>query len=394
MVVATSAFQRRGLGAEQADRNVDYCLRDWFSCMRLTPCPCPPRITPGSAGSGVRRGHRSGSLVVTPLSPVARWARGPLALACLTALLPACDCFFGQRPLAAPVAAPQNGAASCSGSGLWPWRARQTPHPAPGDSPRMMGLGQAGLLHGALPLATFVQTAFVKWPAGKRGGTFRGRGNSAFGGRAKAPWGGRGLTAAVKKAAAPIAADKDTLAPPSKGYKLVVVESPAKARTIQKFLDVGMYVVDACMGHVRDLPSSAKEVSPELKPRFGKVLGVDFEDNFRPLYIISPSKTAVIARLIKAQKHASELILATDEDREGEAISWHLLEILKPKIPVKRAVFHEITREAIARAFESPRELDMSLVSAQETRRIMDRLVGFTMSPLLWKKIAPKISAG
>jgi DNA topoisomerase IA len=275
------------------------------------------------------------------------------------------------------------------------------------------------------------------------------------------------------------------------GYKLVIVESPAKARTIQKFLD-NKFVVESCMGHVRDLPQKARDVPLELKPTYGKLLGVDPDNGFAALYVIMNGKEAVIKRLKDRLKGAAELILASDEDREGEAISWHLLELLKPKVPVKRAVFHEITREvtnqplrarrvalyactraptcaqpstlnpqpstlnpyyprarthpharaptrrarasstlcmhtrpthptrarhilrdfvkadfsvcvrahthaytqAIIRAFEAPRELNYNLVHAQEARRILDRLAGYTMSPLLWRKISPGLSAG
>jgi DNA topoisomerase-1 len=177
------------------------------------------------------------------------------------------------------------------------------------------------------------------------------------------------------------------------GYKLVIVESPAKARTIQKFLDAS-FVVESCMGHVRDLPQKARDVPPELKATYGKMLGVDPDNGFAALYVTMRGKETVIKSLKQKLKGASELILASDEDREGEAISWHLLELLKPKVQVKRAVFHEITREAILRAFEAPREVDYNLVYAQEARRILDRLAGYTMSPLLWRKISPGLSAG
>jgi DNA topoisomerase-1 len=181
----------------------------------------------------------------------------------------------------------------------------------------------------------------------------------------------------------------------SGGYKLVIVESPAKARTIQKFLDAS-FVVESCMGHVRDLPQKARDVPPELKGTYGKMLGVDPDNGFAALYVTMKGKEAVIRSLKAKLKFASELILASDEDREGEAISWHLLQLLKPssKVHVKRAVFHEITREAILRAFEAPRDVDYNLVHAQEARRILDRLAGYTMSPLLWRKISPGLSAG
>jgi len=198
---------------------------------------------------------------------------------------------------------------------------------------------------------------------------------------------------ATRKAAGGTSATTKTKKAAGGGYKLVIVESPAKARTIQKFLD-SMFVVESCMGHVRDLPRKARDVPIELKPTYGKMLGVDADNGFAALYVTMDGKESIIKKLKDKLKGASELILASDEDREGEAISWHLLELLKPKVPVKRAVFHEITREAIFRAFESPRQLDYNLVHAQEARRILDRLAGYTMSPLLWRKISPGLSAG
>jgi DNA topoisomerase I len=174
---------------------------------------------------------------------------------------------------------------------------------------------------------------------------------------------------------------------------LVIVESPTKARTISKFLPSG-YQVKASMGHVRDLPSSAEEIPAEFKEAKWANLGVNVEDNFEPLYIIPKDKKKIVSELKAALKEADELILATDEDREGESISWHLLQLLKPKVPTKRMVFHEITKEAIQRALKDCREVDEKLVHAQETRRILDRLVGYTVSPLLWKKIARGLSAG
>ncbi len=174
---------------------------------------------------------------------------------------------------------------------------------------------------------------------------------------------------------------------------LVIVESPTKAKTIRKFLGAD-YQVLASMGHVRDLPPTAADVPEELKKSPKGKLGVDVDHNFEPLYIIPKSKTKTVSELKKALKDASSLYLATDEDREGESISWHLLELLKPKVPVKRLVFHEITKQAIENALAHPRELDENLVRAQETRRILDRLVGYTVSPVLWKKIAFGLSAG
>ena len=174
---------------------------------------------------------------------------------------------------------------------------------------------------------------------------------------------------------------------------LVIVESPTKARTIRNFLPSG-YQVEASMGHVRDLPSSADEIPANVKGEKWAQLGVNVESNFEPLYVIPKDKKKVVKELKDALKQADELILATDEDREGESISWHLKELLKPTVPIKRMVFHEITREAIRDALKNCREINLELVHAQETRRILDRLVGYTISPLLWKKIAPKLSAG
>ena len=175
--------------------------------------------------------------------------------------------------------------------------------------------------------------------------------------------------------------------------RLVVVESPTKARTIRKFLPAG-YQVEASMGHVRDLPSSAAEIPAKVKKEKWARLGVNIEDGFTPLYVVPSDKKKTVKLLKDALKDADELYLATDEDREGESIGWHLLEVLKPTVPVKRMVFHEITKEAILKALDETRELDTRLVDAQEARRILDRLVGYSVSPVLWKKIAPKLSAG
>ena len=175
--------------------------------------------------------------------------------------------------------------------------------------------------------------------------------------------------------------------------RLVVVESPTKARTIRKFLPSG-YRVEASMGHVRDLPSSAAEIPAKVKKEKWARLGVNVDDGFTPLYVVPADKRKTVKMLKDALKDADELYLATDEDREGESIGWHLLEVLQPKVPVKRMVFHEITKPAILRALEETRDLDHRLVDAQEARRLLDRLVGYSVSPLLWKKIAPKLSAG
>lgn len=174
---------------------------------------------------------------------------------------------------------------------------------------------------------------------------------------------------------------------------LVIVESPTKARTIGNYLPKD-YLVEASMGHVRDLPASAEEIPPEYKDKKWATLGVNVENNFEPLYVVPQTKKKVVRELQAALKKADKLILATDEDREGESISWHLTQILKPKVPVERMVFHEITREAIQEALKNCRQIDENLVRAQETRRILDRLVGYTLSPLLWKKIAWGLSAG
>jgi DNA topoisomerase-1 len=167
---------------------------------------------------------------------------------------------------------------------------------------------------------------------------------------------------------------------------LVIVESPTKARTISKFLPAS-YVVEASMGHVRDLPESKKDIPAEYKSEDWAKLGVNVEEGFEPLYIVPSDKKKVVRSLKSALKNASELILATDEDREGESISWHLLQVLNPKVPTKRMVFHEITAEAIRSALQTCRDVDENLVHAQETRRILDRLVGYTLSPLLWHKM-------
>jgi len=174
---------------------------------------------------------------------------------------------------------------------------------------------------------------------------------------------------------------------------LVIVESPAKAKTISGFLGNG-YMVEPSVGHVRDLPSDAKEVPAAYKHEPWARLGVDVDNGFKPLYVIVPGKKERVSKLRALLKDASEVYLATDEDREGESIAWHLLEVLHPRVPVKRMVFHEITRDAIRQALEHPRDLDRRLVDAQETRRILDRLYGYEVSPVLWKKVLPRLSAG
>jgi DNA topoisomerase-1 len=177
------------------------------------------------------------------------------------------------------------------------------------------------------------------------------------------------------------------------GTKLVIVESPAKARKIGSFLGDD-YVVEASVGHIRDLPQRAADIPKEFKKFAWAKEGVNIEEDFAPLYVINPDKKAKVSELKELMKDADELILATDEDREGEAIAWHLIEVLRPKIPVRRMVFHEITKEAIQKAANETRDLDYRLVDAQETRRVLDRLYGYRLSPVLWKKVMPRISAG
>ena len=177
------------------------------------------------------------------------------------------------------------------------------------------------------------------------------------------------------------------------GHKLVIVESPAKAKTIAGYLGSG-YVVESSIGHIRDLPQSASDIPAAIKGQPWARLGVDVENQFTPYYVVSSDKKSHITKLKKLLKDASELYLATDEDREGEAIAWHLYDELKPKIPVKRMVFHEITPQAIRAAVESPRDIDQDLVNAQEARRILDRLYGYEVSPVLWKKVMSGLSAG
>ncbi|KXB80917.1 type I DNA topoisomerase [Varibaculum cambriense] len=174
--------------------------------------------------------------------------------------------------------------------------------------------------------------------------------------------------------------------------KLVIVESPAKARTISGYLGAD-FQVEASVGHIRDLPQPSA-LPDKLKQSGYKKFAVDVDNNFQPYYVVNPDKKKTVAGLRKDLAQAEELYLATDEDREGEAIAWHLLEVLKPKVPVKRMVFHEITREAIDRALENTRDIDTDLVEAQETRRILDRLYGYEVSPILWRKVARHLSAG
>jgi DNA topoisomerase-1 len=174
---------------------------------------------------------------------------------------------------------------------------------------------------------------------------------------------------------------------------LVIVESPAKARTIEKYLGKG-YRVESSIGHIRDLPKSASDIPEKYKGQAWARLGLDVDNDFQPLYVVSPDKRQHVAKLRKMAQEADEVILATDDDREGESIAWHLYQELKPKVPVKRMVFHEITKDAIQQAIANPRQIDRDLVEAQEARRALDRLYGYEVSPVLWKKVAPKLSAG
>ena len=174
---------------------------------------------------------------------------------------------------------------------------------------------------------------------------------------------------------------------------LVIVESPAKARTIERYLGPG-YKVESSIGHIRDLPRTAAEVPQKYRGRPWARLGVDIEGGFDPLYVIPSEKRGQITKLRSALRGADELVLATDEDREGEAIAWHLQEVLRPKVPVRRMVFHEITKSAVEAALSDTREIDRRLVDAQEARRVLDRLYGYEVSPVLWKKVQPRLSAG
>src|SRR6266705_6046120 len=177
------------------------------------------------------------------------------------------------------------------------------------------------------------------------------------------------------------------------GRRLVIVESPAKARTIAGYLGKD-YVVESSIGHIRDMPDKAAEIPLKYRKEPWARLGVNVDADFEPLYVVNADKKQQVAKLKSLLKNADELLLATDEDREGEAIAWHLLEELKPKVPHSRMVFHEITPEAIARAIANPQELDQGKVDAYQARRVLDRLYGYEVSPVLWKKVMPKLSAG
>src|SRR5581483_8496166 len=179
----------------------------------------------------------------------------------------------------------------------------------------------------------------------------------------------------------------------ARDMKLVIVESPAKAKTIAGYLG-DEFVVESSVGHIRDLPHNASEIPAKYKAEPWARLGVDVDNDFEPLYVVDSRKKKVVSDLKAKLKNADELLLATDEDREGEAIAWHLREVLDPKVPVRRMVFHEITRAAIERALTETRDIDDCLVDAQETRRILDRLYGYEVSPVLWRKIMQGLSAG
>src|SRR6188472_1625189 len=174
---------------------------------------------------------------------------------------------------------------------------------------------------------------------------------------------------------------------------LVIVESPAKAKTLGRFLG-NKYRVEASYGHIRDLPESAADVPKDIKDKEWGRLGVDVESDFTPYYVVPSAKRKQVAHLKTAVKDASELLLATDPDREGESISWHLTQVLKPKVPVRRIVFHEITEDAVKEALDNPGDVNENLVRAQVSRRILDRLYGYTLSPVLWKKVQTGLSAG
>src|SRR6185312_9027580 len=190
-----------------------------------------------------------------------------------------------------------------------------------------------------------------------------------------------------------IASESHGYRDPPMSKRLVIVESPAKARTIAGYLGPD-FVVESSVGHIRDLPDSAAEIPEKYKGESWARLGVNVDHGFEPLYVVDPDKKKTVAQLKKQLAGADELLLATDEDREGEAIAWHLLQVLDPKVPTRRMVFHEITRDAIERALEETREVDDNLVDAQESRRILDRLYGYEVSPVLWKKIMRGLSAG
>src|SRR5215469_1215940 len=213
-------------------------------------------------------------------------------------------------------------------------------------------------------------------------------GTTAKATRAPARAGRHGGAPAIRRASKGAAVTGD-----GRGTKLVIVESPSKARTIAGYLGQG-YVVESSVGHIRDMPDSAAEIPARYRGEPWARLGVNVDDNFEPLFVVHSDKRQQVSKLKSLLKDADELLLATDEDREGEAIAWHLLEELKPKVPHSRMVFHEITPEAIARAIANPQELNQGKVNAYQARRVLDRLYGYEVSPVLWKKVMPKLSAG
>jgi DNA topoisomerase-1 len=210
---------------------------------------------------------------------------------------------------------------------------------------------------------------------------------------AKGATGKKGATARKAVAAKKVAAKNGAAGAVGTGRRLVIVESPHKARTIAGFLGQG-YVVESSIGHIRDMPDKAAEIPERYRKEPWARLGVNVDEGFEALYVVHADKKQQVSKLKSLLKDADELLLATDEDREGEAIAWHLLEELKPKVPTSRMVFHEITPEAIAEAVANPRELDQGLVDAYQTRRVLDRLYGYEVSPVLWKKVMPRLSAG
>ncbi len=219
-------------------------------------------------------------------------------------------------------------------------------------------------------------------------------GTAARGGAAKsgAPKNGAAKGGAASSGAAK-GTDGATRNGGGSGRALVIVESPRKARTIAGYLGNG-YVVESSIGHIRDMPDSAAEIPEKYRKEPWARLGVNVDADFEPLYVVNSDKKQQVSKLKQLLKGADELLLATDEDREGEAIAWHLLEELKPRVPARRMVFHEITPEAIAHAVATPRDVDQGLVEAYQTRRVLDRLYGYEVSPVLWKKVMPQLSAG
>src|SRR5580692_10872435 len=237
------------------------------------------------------------------------------------------------------------------------------------------------------PAAVASRAAVVaERPAGCEGERVAARTGSAAGG-------GKARSASRKNGAASRSGAGGNGEASHGGRRLVIVESPAKARTIAGYLGKD-YVVESSIGHIRDMPDKAAEIPAKYRGEPWARLGVNVDADFEPLYVVNADKRQQVSKLKNLLKDADELLLATDEDREGEAIAWHLLEELKPKVPARRMVFHEITPEAIAQAVAHPREMDEGLVEAYQTRRVLDRLYGYEVSPVLWKKVMPQLSAG